>query len=155
MARGSLVTPVWRPNTEGGLDDDVRLRQRLVDRAGIELALEGEVVAELRVDHRRRGVERRLGVGDGRKLLVDDLDALAGILGLGPRARHDGADRFALPAGTLDRQRILRGRFQAHEMRQHADPRGHHRCKLGAGDDRDTTPGDCLAALVSIETMRA
>ncbi len=90
----------------------------------------------LRVDHWRRGVECRLGVGDGRKLPVNDFDAFAGILGLGAAARHDGADRFALPAGAIHGERILRRRFQTHEMRQHADPRGHHGHKLGPAHHR-------------------
>ena len=89
------------------------------------------------MDHRRAGIERGLGVGDRRQLLVVDLDQLAGILGLGARARDHGADRLALPAGALDRDRVLRRRLDALEVREHADPRRDHLGELRAGDDRD------------------
>ena len=105
--------------------------------AGDEHALEGEIVAELGMDHRRAGIERGLGIGDRGQLLVADLDQLAGVLGLRARARHHGADRLALPAGPLDRERVLRRRLDAFEMGEHADPGRDHLGELGAGDDGD------------------
>ena len=122
---------------ERGLDHGVGFGERLVDLADVELALEGEVVAEFRMDDRRAGVERGLRVGDGRQFLVLDLDQLGGVFGQRARARDDGADGLALPAGALDRDRILRRRLDALEMREHADPRRHHRRKVRARDDRD------------------
>ena len=50
---------------ERRLDHFVGVGEALVGLARLVLALEGEVVAELRVDHRRAGIERGLGVGDG------------------------------------------------------------------------------------------
>ena len=122
---------------ERGLDDGVGFGEGLVDGADIELALEAEIVAERGMDHRRLGVERGFRIGDGRQFLVGDLDQFAGVLGLRARARDHGADRLALPAGALDRDRRLRRGFQALEMREHADPGRHDLGEFGAGDDRD------------------
>ena len=119
------------------LDHRVRLGKTLVGIAGIERALEGEIVAERGMDHRRRRIERGFGVGDGGQRLVVDVDQRAGVFGFGARARDHGAHRFALPAGALDGDGVLRRRFDALEMREHADPRRDHLGKLGAGDDRD------------------
>ncbi len=91
------------------LHDLVRLRESFVDRAGLELALEGEIVAERRMDHGRGGIERGLGIGDRAELLVIDIHQLAGVFRLGARFRDDRAHRFALPAGALDRNGVLRG----------------------------------------------
>ena len=101
------------------------------------LALEGEIVAQFRMDHRRAGIERGLGIGDGGKLLVGHLDQFARVLGLRPRLRHHGAHRLALPARAIDRDRVLRRRLDALEMGQHADPRGDDLCELRTGDDSD------------------
>ena len=100
-------------------------------------ALEGEVVAELGMDDRRAGLERGFGVGDRRQLLVADLDEPARILCFGAGAGDNGAHRLALPAGAFDRDRVLRRRFDALEMREHAHPGRDHFGKLGAGDDSD------------------
>ena len=122
---------------EGGLDDFVRLRERLVGLARHEAALEGKIVTEIGMDHRRAGIERGLGVGDGGKLLVSHFDQLASILRLRTRFRHHRAHCLALPAGAIDRDRMLRRRLDAFQMRQHADPRGDDLGKLGPGNDRD------------------
>ena len=139
---------------ERRLDHLVRVGEALVRLARLVLALEGEIVAQLRMDHRRAGIERGLGIGDGGKLLVGHLDQLARVLGLRARLRHHGAHRLALPAGALDRDRVLRRRLDALQMRQHADPRRDDLGKLRAGDDRDHA-GAFFAAAVSILTMRA
>ena len=139
---------------ERGLDDGVGFGEGLVDGADIELALKAEIVAEIRMDHRRLAVERGFRIGDRRQLLVVDLDQFAGVLGLGARARDDGADRFALPAGALDGDRRLRRRFQSLEMREHADPGRHDLGDLGAGDDGDDARR-LFCGFGSILTMRA
>ena len=87
MARGSLVTPVWRPNEVVSTTVSASANPGRI--AGHVHTLEGEVVAELGMDHGCGGVERGLGVGDGRQLFVADLDQLAGVLGFGTAARHD------------------------------------------------------------------
>ncbi len=122
---------------EGRLDHRVGRAETLVGIAGGERALEGEIVAQFGMDDRRRLVERRLGVGHGGKFFVFDLDQSAGILGERPRVRDDGGDSLALPAGALDRDGVLRRRFEALEMGENADPRRDHLRKLGAGDDGD------------------
>ncbi len=133
---------------EGRLDHRVGVREALVGVAGDVRALEGEIVAELGMDHRRAGIERGFGVGDRRQLLVVDLDQLARVLGLGAGARDHGADRLALPAGALDRDRVLRRRLDALEMREHADPGRDHLGELGAGDHGDRRRAPCFAAAV-------
>ena len=55
---------------EGGLDHRVGLGEALVGIAGGVDALEAEVVADRGMDHRRRRIERGLGVGDGGERLV-------------------------------------------------------------------------------------
>ena len=54
MARGSRVTPVWRPNTNVASTTASASAKALSTVAGVERALEGEIVAELGMDHRRR-----------------------------------------------------------------------------------------------------
>ena len=122
---------------ERGLDHLVGLGEALVGIARDMHALEGEVVAQLGMDHRRLRIERGLRIGDGRELLIIDLNQLAAVLGFGAAARHHGADRFAGPAGTVDRDGVLRRGLDALQMRQHADPGGDDLGKLRAGDDGD------------------
>ena len=54
---------------EGRLDDRVGFGETFVGIAGDERALEGEIVAELGMDHRRRLVERGFRVGHGGQAL--------------------------------------------------------------------------------------
>ena len=122
---------------EGGLHHRVGFGESLVGRADLQLAFEAEIVAERGVDHRRLGIERGFRIGDRGQGLVGHVDKLAGVLGLRARARDHGADGFALPAGALDRERILRRGFEALEMGEHADPGCHHLGKFCAGDDGD------------------
>ncbi len=119
------------------LDHRVGLGQSLVDLTGIEHALKCQIVAKLGMDHRRLGIERGFRIGDARQYFVVHPDQRAGVLGLGARARHDRADRLALPAGAFHGDGILRRRLDAFEMGEHADPRRDHLGELGAGDDRD------------------
>ncbi len=122
---------------EGRFDHGVRVGEGLVDGADLELALEAEIVTERSVDHRRLGIERGFCVSDGGEGLVVDLYQFGGVLGLRARARDHGAHRLALPAGAVDSNGMLRRRFEALEMREHADPWRHHLGELGAGDNGD------------------
>ena len=122
---------------EGRFGDRVRLGKRFIGVAGRERALEGEIVAEGWMDHRRRRIERGFGVGDGGERLVVDLDQRAAVFRFGAGARDYGADRLALPASAIDGDGVLRRRLDALEVRQHADPWRDHVAELGAGDDRD------------------
>ena len=74
-------------------------------------ALEGEIVAKRTMDDRRRRIERRAHIRDRLKLFILDCDVLSGILGHGTARRHDGRDRFALPADTVGCDGILGRRF--------------------------------------------
>ena len=78
-------------------------------------------------------------IGHRGQLLVADLDQLARVLRFRARARDHGAHRLALPAGALDSDCVLRRRFDAFEMREHAYPGGDHLRQLRAGDDSDHT----------------
>ncbi len=129
---GLVGDPGVTAEHERRLDDLVGGGEAAVGIAGVEAALEGEVVAEGRMDHRRPGIERGLGIGDGRQLLVVDGDEGAGVLGLRPGAGDDRGDRLALPAGALDRDGVLRRRLDALEMGEHADPGRDHLRELGA-----------------------
>ena len=53
-------------------------------------------------------VERGFRIGYRGENLVRDLDQRAGVLGLSAALCHHGANRFALPAGALDRDSVLR-----------------------------------------------
>ncbi len=122
---------------ERRLDHRVGVGKALVGIADVERALERQIVAELGMDHRRFRVERRFRIGHRGERLVIDANQRAGILGFGARAGDDRAHRFALPAGALDGDGVLRRRFDAFEMGEHADPRRDDLGELGAGDDRD------------------
>jgi hypothetical protein len=101
------------------------------------LPLESKIVAERGMDDRLIMIERGAHVGHRVQFLVFDRDQFRGILGEGAAFRHDGGDRFALPADAVDRNRMLRRRFEAFHMGEHADPRRDHIGQLPAGHDRD------------------
>ncbi len=117
--------------------DGVGFGKAIVGIAGNKCALEGEIVAQLGVNHWCRFVERSFRVGYGRQRLIVHVNKRARIFCLGARASDDRAYRLALPAGAVDRDGVLRRRFDAFEMRQHADPGRNHLGKPGAGDDGD------------------
>jgi hypothetical protein len=100
-------------------------------------ALEAEVVGNRWMDHRGLRIERGFRIGDCRQFLVVDRDSFAAVLGFGAAARHHGADRFAGPAGAVDGNGVLRRRFEALEVRQHADPRRDDLRQFRAGDHGD------------------
>ena len=121
---------------ERGFSDRVGFGKRLVRVAGDECTLERQVVAELGMDHRRRLVERGFRVGDGGQHFILDGDKRASVLGKRAGLRDHRGDRLALPAGTVDGDGVLRRRFDAFEMGEHADPRRDDFRKLDAGDHR-------------------
>ena len=122
---------------ESRFHDRIGFGKAFVGIAGVQNPLEGEIVAKLGMDHRRLGIERGFRVRHGGEHLVVDADQRASVLGFGAAAGDDGAHRFALPAGALDGDGVLRRRFDAFEVCEHADPRRDHFGQLGAGDDRD------------------
>ena len=115
----------------------VGIGKRLIDGAGIVIALKGKVVAERGMDHRRCRIERGAHVRHGIEFLILDRDMLGGVLGRGAAGRHDGRDRFALPADAIDRDGALRRGFQALQMREHADPRRDDGGEFLPGHDGD------------------
>ena len=98
---------------ERRLGNRVGVGKTLVGIAGRERALEGEIVAKLRMDHRRRRIERSFRIGDGGERFVIDGNERAGVFRIGARAGDDGTDRLALPAGAVDGDGVLRRRFEA------------------------------------------
>ena len=94
-----------------------------IDLARIVIALKGQVVAERGMDDGCRRIERGAHVRYRIELLIIDRDMLRGVLGRSAAGRHDGRDRFALPADAVDRDSVLRRGFEALQMREHADPR--------------------------------
>jgi hypothetical protein len=139
---------------ERRLGNHVGVGKTLVGIAGRERALEGEIVAKLGMDHRGRGIERGFRIGDGGERFVIDGDERAGVFGFGARAGNDGTDRLPLPAGAVDGDGVLRRRFQALQVRQHADPRRDHLGEL-APVTTAMTPGARRACAVSMALMRA
>ena len=65
---------------EFGLDDFISVGEGGIDGAGIELALEGEIVAQLGMDDRRCRIERCQHVGNRLQLLIIDENALGCVL---------------------------------------------------------------------------
>ena len=122
---------------ESGFDHLVGVGEGLIHRADIELALETQIVAERRVDHRSCRVECGFRIGDGGKFLISHVNQFAAVLGFGAAARDHGAHCFALPARHVDGDRRLRRRFQPFEMCQYADPRRHHLGEFRAGNNGD------------------
>ena len=120
-----------------GFDHRVGFRKGFVDGAHLQLALKAEIVAKRGVNDRRFAIESRFRIGDGRQFLVTHVHQFTSVLSLRARARNHGANGLALPARAVDRDRRLRRRFEALQMREHADPRRHDLCKLGAGHDRN------------------
>jgi hypothetical protein len=89
---------------KGGLDDFVRIREGVVDLAGLVDALEAEVVAELGVDHGRGGQERGFHVHHGGERLVVDTHVRNRIFCRCAAFCHHRGDRLADPSRPLQRQ---------------------------------------------------
>ena len=122
---------------EGRLRDRVRLGEGRVGIARGKRALEGEIVAEFGMDHRRRRIERGFGVGSCGERLIVNIDQRASVFRFGARFCHHRANRFALPAGARDRDGMLRRRFDALEVGEHTDPWRDHAGELRTGDGCD------------------
>ena len=108
-----------------------------IDRARIEVALKGKVVAERRMNDRRLRIERGAHVGHRLQFFICDGDDFGGVLRDGAARRHHGGDGLALPADAADRDRMLGCGFETLQMRQHADPRRDDGGEFLAGHDRD------------------
>jgi hypothetical protein len=125
------------PEHEIRIYDLVGVSKRLIDRAGLELPLESKIVAEQGMNDGGLPIKRGAHIGHRLQLLVFNRDNCRGILGDGPAFRHDGGDRFALPADMVDRNRMLWCGFEPLQMREHADPGRDHIRQLLACHDRD------------------
>jgi hypothetical protein len=75
------------------------------------------------MNHSCRGIERGAHVRYRFEFLIFDCHAFGGILRLSSAARHHGRDGFTLPAHAINRDRVLRGGFEAFQVRENADPR--------------------------------
>ena len=129
--------------------DLIGIGKRLIDGAGIETALESKIIAQRSMNNRRLRIERGAHVRHRLEFFIFDAHGFGGVLGNGAAGRHDGRDGFALPADAIDRDRMLRRRFEALQMREHADPGRDDGGELLAGHDGDDA-GHLRAALASI-----
>ena len=93
---------------EGGFLDRIGARERLVDRSGVQGPGKAQVVAKLRMNKRCFGRKSGLHVDDRGKAFELHHQDVQAVLGLLAGLRHDCHHRFTLPAGTLERERILR-----------------------------------------------
>ena len=125
------------PENELCLHHLVCFRKGLIDGARIMIALKSQIVAERRVDYGSRWIERRPHVRYRIEFLIFNHDEFGGIFGLRATARHHGRHRFALPAHAIDRDRALRGGFEALQMREHPDPRRDDLRELPTRNDGD------------------
>ena len=85
--------------------------KRRIDRARVEVALKGKVVAERGMNDRRLWIKRGAHVRHRLQFLILNRDDFGGILGDGAARRHHGGDGLALPADAVDRDRVLRARI--------------------------------------------
>ena len=132
--------------------DEIRLHHLVgigeccVDGTGIEVALEGEIIAERRVNHRCFRIKRSAHVRHRFQFLVFNPHEFGCVLGHRATGCHDGGDGLALPADPIDRDRMLRRRLEALQMREHANPGRDDGRKLRAshnGDDAGQPPRLC------------
>jgi hypothetical protein len=137
------------PEAERAVDDDIGGRERRIHVAGVDHLAEREIVAEIRMQHRRLGIERSFLVCHHRQLLPLELDQLRRVLRERARLCHHHDDRLALPAGAMDRHRVLRGRLHAGKAGQRADP-GRGATASSAPVITRTTPGARRAGLHQI-----
>ena len=122
---------------ELGFHNLIRILEGLIHRAGIQIALERQVAPQHRMNHRRIGIKRSAHIRHRDKLFVIHRHGFGGILGERPAGRDNRRHRLALPTGAINRDRVLRSRFETLEMGQDADPRRNHFRQFRAGDDRD------------------
>ena len=111
---------------EGLVEHGVGLREGAVGITRGEVEAEREVVAELRMDDRRRRIEGGLGIGGGGQRPPLDAHTRDAVLGDGPALRHHGGHRLALPRGLARGERALERRLHSCEVSEGADPAGAH-----------------------------
>ena len=70
----------------------------------------------------RAGRERLFHIHQHRQRLPVRFDQRQRVFGLRARLGNNRRNRFALPAGTINRHRVLRRRFDAFQMSEHGDP---------------------------------
>ena len=95
------------------LHDLIGIGKSLIDVSGIMSALEGKIIAERRMNDRSLRIERGTHIRDCVELSILDKDGLGGVLGKRATGRDHGRDGFALPADAIDRDGVLRRRFEA------------------------------------------
>ncbi len=120
---------------EGRFHHLVRRGDGAGDVACLGGAGEDQIVAELGMDDHRAGAQRRLHVDLRRQRLELDGQGRDAVLGRGAAFGDDGDHRLALPGRALQRQRILRRRLHALQMREHRDPRVANLGKVRARED--------------------
>ena len=106
---------------EGVLHHHVGPGEDLVHAAGVVLALEADVVPEIGVNH-LFSFQRFFHLDNYGQFFPLRLDQLHRVLGLRARLGDDRGAGFALPAGALDGDRVLRRRLDALQVREHRDP---------------------------------
>ena len=132
LARAAIVVGEDRPRlqrcarvarrVERRLDHLVGGSESLLHLAALVDALKTKIVTQVRMDDRCVRCQGSLHLDRRGQCLVADIDLGQRVLGGGARLGNYSGDRLAGPGGALQRQRQLRGRFHALEMRQHRDP---------------------------------
>ena len=126
----------------------VGVGKRRIDGAGVEVTLESEVVAERGMNDRGFRIERGAHVRHRVQFLIFNRDDFRRILCDGAAGRHHGRDGFALPADMVDRDRMLRRRFETLQVRQHANPwRDDGRQLFACHDGDDARQALCRAGV--------
>ena len=132
----------------------VGIGERRVDGTRIEVAFEGEVIAERGVNHRCFRIKRGAHVRNRRQFLVFNPHEFGRVLGHGATGGDDGGDGLALPADPIDRDRMLRRRFEALQMRKHADPWRNDGCKFHASHNGDDSGQPARLRGVDLDDLR-
>ena len=140
---------------ERGFNHRVGLRKRLIRRAGFKLALESEIVAQLRMDDWRRRIERSLRIRDRRQLLVGRLRPTR----THPRHARGFARQRRHTASPCQQARSTASGYCGADLiplRWVSTPtHGVMAFASSAPVTTATTPAACLAAAVSMLLMRA
>jgi hypothetical protein len=91
------------------LDGELCFAEGGLDVTAGKLGIEREVGAEFVVEDGRALLHRLFHVGDGREILVANLDALGTVLGGGAAGRQDDSYGFADMSHLVDRQHRIGG----------------------------------------------
>ncbi len=145
LARGRVPLGDAGARLHGVADDPVvdelqldhlgRLGERRLDGRLVAIVpVEGEVARCFGVHLGGTGIQRLGGVGDGREVLVLDLDQLGRVLGLDAVLGHDEGDVVAHIVDLVRAQdRVLGIRALRAVPVGHRDQAGDHRVQLGSG----------------------